>query len=324
MDKSTLIISILLIALAVVILVKMFREKFDITSTATERIYLGEARTMPSWNIPEGSMSLAGLGHSNSDVLPGFKEVVIRRIVEEILTQVNKQLGVSYYFLGYENVFTMPGAEGTDMVVVVDFWVHDTINKITKRLISKILVDSASQTIRVLELNTSNSASDNLTQNESMLEPTIDPQLILTDATVAPYKGRNFMRGVDEIKLDYSTFIPNEVDVLIRDKQPLVMRNIPYHEFQRNILPPNVLMAVGVPLNNFPSRRSAFIWDTHGVNMTEAESVVRRGIDNSPMGKYPIPYDNPSINKQVTIRDTNNLWLMSGRNTSGVGSGLTY
>jgi len=99
-------------------------------------------------------------------------------------------------------------------------------------------------------------------------------------------------------------------------------------------------MAVGVPLNNFPSRRSAFIWDTHGVNMTEsglqehspckggllkqAESVVRRGIDNSPMGKYPIPYDNPSINKQITSRDTNNLWLMSASNTSGVGSGLTY
>ena len=306
MDKSTVLISILLIALAIVILVKMFREKFDITSIAGERIYLDQAQTMPSWNIPQ------------------FKEGVIRRIVEAILDRVNKQLGVSYYFIGYENVFTMPGTEGVDMTVIVDFWVHDTINKITKRLISKILVDSDSQSVCVLELNTSNSAVDNQTQNENMLEPTIDPQLILTDATVAPYKGKNFMRGVDEIKLDYSTYIPNEVDILIRDKQPPVMRNIPYHEFQRNILPPNVLMAIGVPLNNFPSRRSAFIWDTHGVNLTESGSVVRMGIDNSLLGKYPIPYDNPSINKQITNRDTNNLWLMSASNTSGVGSGLTY
>ena len=306
MDKITIIISILLILLAVVILVKIVREKFDIENTAGERIYLDEARAMPPWNIPD------------------FKEVIIRRIVEVILGEVNKQLDVSYYFLNYENVFTIPSESGNSMVVVVDFWVHDTINKITKRLITKILVDSDKQNLRVLELNTSNSASDGHTQNEMMLEPTIDPQLIMTDANAAPYKGRNFMRGVDEIKLDYSTYIPNEVDVLIRDKQPAVMRNIPYHEFQRNILPPNVLMAMGVPLNNFPSRRSAFIWDTHGVNMTEGESGIRRGIDNSPQAHYPYPYDNPSINKQVTSRDTNNLWLMSARNTSGGSRSLTY
>ena len=306
MHKSTVIISILLIAIAIVILVKIYREKFAIQNTAEERIYLGQARSMPFWNIPD------------------FKEVEIRRIVEAILSQVNERIGVSYYFIGYENVFTMPDASNDTMIVIVDFWVHDTINKITKRLIAKILVDSSSQTVRVVELNTSNSSNDGNTQNENMLEPTNDPQLVLTDPNATPYAGKNFMRGVDEIKLDYSTYIPNEVDVLIRDKQPPVMRNIPYHEFQRNIFPPNIMMAVGVPLNNFPSRKQAFIWDTHGVNMTDRETVVRRGIDNSPMGKYPIPYDNPSINKQVTSLNTDNLWLMSARNTSGRGSGITY
>ena len=306
MDTEVKLICFLLLAVIVVLVIRSFMEKFDITNTPAESHFLTESRNMPFWNIPD------------------FKEVIIRRIVEAILSQINKQLGVSYYFTGYENVFTMPDASNSTMIVIVDFWVHDTINKITKRLIAKILVDSDSQTIQVMELNTSNSAADGATQNESMLEPTIDPQLILTDANAAPYAGKNFMRGVDEIKLDYSTYIPNEVDVLIRDKQPPVMRNIPYHEFQRNIFPPNIMMAVGVPLNNFPSRKQAFIWDTHGVNMTDSETVVRRGIDNSPMGKYPIPYDNPSINKQVTSRDTNNLWLMSGRNTSGRGSGLTY
>lgn len=310
MDKSIIVISILLIAILILIIVKLFLEKFDITNTQDEHIFLNEAKSMPSWNIPGGFQ------------YPNFKDAVIGRIVDAIITQVNHQLGVSYYFLGYENVFTVP--KDNNLVIIIDFWVHDTINKITKRLISKILVDNVAQKITVLELNTSNSGEDKETQNESMLEPKIDPQLILTDESVSQYKGKNFMRGIDEIKLDYSTYIPFEVDILIGDKQPPVMRNVPYHEFQRNILPPNIMMAVGAPVNNFPSRKQAFIWDTHGVNLTESESVVRRGINNSPLGKYPIPYDNPSINKQITSRDTNNLWLMSGRNTSGVGSGLTY
>ena len=306
MDTPVLIISILLIILVVLFLVRVIRNKelFDITNTPFETQFLNDARVMPPWNI--------------------FHEDAVKGIANTIIAQLNKDLNVSYYFLNFENVSTIPTSDGTKMKLTIDFWVHDTINKITKRLISIIDIDNMKKEMKVVELNTSNSGIDVDTQNEILLEPTIDPQLVMTDKNAAPYKGSNFIRGVDEIKLDYSKFMSHEVDQLFQGKTLAVNKNIPNMEFQRNILPPNIMMAEGVPLNKFPSRRTRFCWDTHGVSVSEPETVLRSGLDNSPWYHYPYPYDNPTINKQVTSRDTNNLWLMSSRNTSGRGSDLTY
>jgi hypothetical protein len=299
------IISILLILLIIVILAIDIRKDnfFNITNTKNESEYLEHGRVMPPWNI--------------------LHEDICKKIANSIISQINKTLDVSYYFLNFENVSSYPTKTGLN--IIIDFWIHDTINKITKRLIANIEIDNVNKNISVQNINLSQSMQgQELTNEEPFLKPTIDPQLVLTDDNVKSNKGQNYINGIEEIKLDYSEFIPQEMDYLFQGKKLVVNKNIPYKEFQRNILPPNIMMAEGMPLNKFPSRRTAFCWDTHGVSVSEPETSVRSGLDNSPWFHYPYPYDNPSINKQITNRDTNNLWLMSSRNTSGRGSDLTY
>lgn len=191
MDNTFIFILILIFIVIILFIISKFTcDNFIITNTNDETLYLNNSRSMAFWNIPN------------------FKEVILRRILEAIIKQINTELEASYYLLNYENVFTMP-VNNTSMIIIIDFWVHDTINKITKRLITRILIDSMKQQLQVLELNISNGELINGNIDSNLLEPSIDPQLILTDKNLLP--DNKIISGIEEINLDYSKYIPYEV-----------------------------------------------------------------------------------------------------------------
>ncbi len=197
--------------------------------------------------------------------------------------------------------------------VIIDFFVHDTENKITKRLIAKLKVCPCTLKITVESINVSNGKDLNF--DWPLPTPEADPYLIITDETTRKIQ-TDFMKGIEENTFDFDPYVEDPKG-----------RRIPMMgEYQATILPPGILNSIGDPMANFPCRRQYKCFDSHGVHYVQPGDQVCQGLNNSPSKKFPDIYDNPSVLKGVTMDGDKQayLWLMGAQNTGYADRGLTY
>lgn len=243
-------------------------------------------------------------------------------IINKIIDRVNNITQSKYYLLNIENISNYPYPNATPRLpnckmvpqqVIIDFFVHDTENKITKRLIAKLKVCPCTLKITVQSINVSN--GKDLNTEWKLPTQEFDPYLILTDETTRKIQ-TNFMKGVEDINFDYEPY----------SEEPKG-RKIPLlGEYQSNILPPQIINSVGDPIANFPCRRQYKCFDNNGIHYLQSGNQVCQGINNSPNQKYPVIYDNPSFLKGVTMDGDKQSYisLMGAQNTSYANYGLTY
>jgi len=120
----------------------------------------------------------------------------IGSIIKMIILRMNETFNISYYFLGYENVNKKYSND--KMEIICDFWIHDIINKITKRFITKFIINFSNKKIEVLYINNSNANYDDVSSYKE--EDNYTNKIILTDENL---KKNNKVSPNEKIKILY-------------------------------------------------------------------------------------------------------------------------
>lgn len=233
-------------------------------------------------------------------------KLIITDIIRKILSEVNKQTGMTYYFTAFDQL-KQDVISQEETRFIADFFVHELKNLFTRRMLMVFTVNFANKDVNVEHVNLSNAFK--LPEKSFMDYPSSN--LILQDDNLLA--NEYHIMGRNSSKLDFSILAAQEA-------QP---KDVPTPtEFQKWILPMGIAAAYQNPQALFPSRRQSTCWDTSGVNYIEPQDALQMGVRNTPLTRYPYPYFNPTVNQQRQW-NTEYKWMFDlADNRSGAGRGV--
>jgi hypothetical protein len=207
-------------------------------------------------------------------------KLIITDIIRKILTKVNEQTGMTYYFTAFDQL-KQDVVSKTTTRFVADFFVHELKNLFTRRMLLVFTVNFATKEVNVEYTNLSNAFKN--PPKDFMDYPT--PGLILQDDNLL--SNEYHIMGRNSSKLDFSILKTNEP------------KDVPTQtEFQKWILPMGIAAAYQNHQAIFPSRRQSNCWDNNGINYIDKQTALQQGIKNTTLTQYPYPYFNPTVNRQ--------------------------
>ncbi len=209
-------------------------------------------------------------------------KLIITDIIRKILNNINKQTGMSYYFMTFDQLQQDIISE-VETRFTADIFVHEMKNLFSRRMLLVFYVNFKTKNVQVDYINLSNAFK----MPEKTFMNYSSPALILQDNNLL--SNEYHIMGLNKSSLDFSILKNNEI----------LPKNVPTPtEFQKWILPMGIASAYQNPQAMFPSRRQSNCWDNNGINYIEPQTTLQIGIKNTPLKVYPYPYFNPSTNKQ--------------------------
>lgn len=258
--------------------------------------------------LSSGILSFDGLTN-NSDspwTIDKPTKLVITDIIRNILNEINKQTGMSYYFTAYDqlkqNILSKEKTRFT-----ADIFVHEMKNLFTRRILLIFVVNFKNKSVEVEYVNLSNAFKN--PPKTFMDYPS--STLILQDDNLLSNEYQ--IMGRNNSALDFTILKGVET----------VQRQVPTPpEFQKWILPMGIHHSYQNPQAMFPSRRQSTCWDNNGVNYIESSTQVKMGVKNTPLTRYPYPYINPTVNRGREY-NTEYKWMFDLADShSGFGRGV--
>ncbi len=319
-----------------------FHNILNIKSLIKPFVYTGtdmDTNVDTDMNIEKDILNYANLsdGGATPWTIDDASRTVVTHILRQILETINMRINTHYHFMEYEHINTelIYSSDGTQILrkYTVDFFIHDTTLKITKRIIIIFTLNSVSGSVIVQHINVSNA------QNEATYTP-IDPlyikhnDLIITNNTNAntntnannnknkSYKiNKYFITGINNSELDFSHFVPSS-QINLDNNEQTIDTNTTALDINKWILPIGIQSELFNNNLQYPYMPQSMSWDTNGIgiNMSDYKNCYCTR-DKHTHHYIPFtPHDNPTIVKQSTDKSLspNSGWMFDAtENISG-------
>lgn len=204
-------------------------------------------------------------------------------ILKQIMNIINEKTGMSYVFNGFDRLDQDLINEVTTRYVC-DIFAAEMRNLETRRFIIIFTVNFKTKEVHVEHVNLSNALKS---QDKMFMQHPSVPELILTDENLL--KNEYHIMGISNSNIDFG---------ILKDGETITSSFRTSQELRGDIMPVGMFAALQNPQAIFPSRRQSRCWDTSGTNYTQPQTSLKMGINNSPMLRMPVIYDNPTINRQ--------------------------
>ena len=215
----------------------------------------------------------------------------LRRIVNPIIRQINKNLNLEFNFLNFEHVTTQY-FKNKNKRFIIDFFIHETNKYYDKRLIADVLLYSEDKTINVINLSIGNGMIEKTSDNLAI--PDFDTKII-SDSNL---KNSNTVIGNENNALEYK---------ILKDK-PLNFINT-----NRNFT--EWILKEDLPEQKWPCREQNENWNSNGILETQSKTDDCKGINNTFREQKQKPKFYPSF-KEVDS-ESNYNWLWGSSSSTG-------
>jgi hypothetical protein len=219
----------------------------------------------------------------------------LRRIVNPIIKQINKDLKLEFHFVDFEHVTTQYFKDKNKRLII-DFFMHETNKYYDKRLVADVILYTNKKSVYVNNLTIGNGNIEKTSNNIAL--PNFNNKII-TDANL---KNTNTVIGNENNTLDYE---------ILKDKPTsFIGSNRNFTEW--------VLSNKDTPYQkqDWPCRKQGEKWNSNSIMNTEKKTGKCKGVNNTFREQVQKPEFNPSF--KITEQKGNHNWLWG--ESSGTGN----